>query len=276
MATVGECWRSYVENHLPKTVGTHANGRYWGRLCWFEHLDPEASSFPREVERYIEERSQIVGHATVNRELGLLRAALRLAERTGLLGKAPLVSALPKPPPRMRCLTREEASRMVKAADKRGCWREKVYIRLALGTLQRPGAIMDLTWNQVERVIDFRSFHPKSARMKKRAVVPVNEMVMFALKLARQHKNGDYVINRNGKKVAHPRDMVKRIAKEAGIDDVSPHVLRHTGASILLQEGADLLMVSRLLAHANTVITQQVYFQHSDAWLQGTTNLLRF
>lgn len=275
MTTVADCWRTYVQDHLPKTVGTNANTRYWGRLSWFQHLDPEASSFPKEVETYIQTRAGVTS-GTINRELALLRAAIRHGERSGLLHKATYVASLPKPPPRMRALSRKEAARMVKAADTRDNWRERVYIRLALGTGQRPAAIMDLTWDQVDKVIDFRKFTDKSGRMKRRAIVPMNEMVSFALKLADKHRDGDYVLNWNGRRVAHPRDMVKRIAKEAGIDDVSPHVLRHTVASILLQEGEDLLKVSRLLGHANTIITQQVYFQHSNDWLQGSTDRLKF
>lgn len=165
---------------------------------------------------------------------------------------------------------------MVQAADRRRQWRERVYIRLALGTGQRPSAIMELKWSMIDKIMDFRPIHPKSARMKKRAIVPMNEMVAFALRLANRHRDGDYVINRNGRKVAHPRGMIKRIAEEAGIDDVSPHVLRHTVASLLLEGGEDLLNVSRLLGHSSTIITQQVYFQHSPEWLEKTTRLLKF
>lgn len=165
---------------------------------------------------------------------------------------------------------------MVQAADRRGNWRERVYIRLSLGTGQRPGAVMDLRWSQIDKIMDFRPVHPKAARMKRRAIVPMNEMVEAALVLANKHRDGEHVINWNGRKVAHPRGMIKRIAKEAGIDDVSPHVLRHTVASLLLEGGEDLLNVSRLLGHASTLITQQVYFQHSPEWLEKTTRLLKF
>lgn len=136
---------------------------------------------------------------------------------------------------------------------------------------------MDLTWDRVPQgVLDFRIAVPKAARMKRRAVVPANEMVAYALRLAAQHKDGDYVLNRAGRRLNNPRRLVKRLATEAGIKDVSPHVLRHTVASLLLQGGADLLHVSRLLGHASTVITQQVYFQHPPQWLTETTNLLKF
>lgn len=168
---------------------------------------------------------------------------------------------------------------MIKAADKRKNWREQVYIRLALGTGQRPGAIMDLQWSRVDwtnKIIDFRPVHEKAARMKKRAVVPMNDMTEKALKLAKRHKDGAYVINWHGRKVDNPREMVKRMAVEAGIEDVSPHVLRHTVASLLLQDDVDLLKVSKLLGHSNTLITQSVYFQHPPSWLKDTTGKLTF
>lgn len=168
---------------------------------------------------------------------------------------------------------------MIQAADKRGNWRERVYIRIALGTGQRPGAIMDLTWSQVDwknKIIDFRSFHPMAHRMKKRAIVPMNDMTEFALKCAKKNMAGTHVINWHGRKVDNPREMVKRMAEEAGLKDVSPHVLRHTVASLLLQEDVDILKVSKLLGHSNTLITQTVYFQHQPTWLKETTSKLRF
>lgn len=273
--TVEDCWRHY-EEHLKTTLGPDANRSYWGRLSFFRTMDADRLSSPG-VDSYVAARREMGARdATINRELALLRACLRYAERHRLIDKAPYIKALPKPPPKLRALSREEASALVKASKKEG-WRDQAYIRLALGTGQRSSAILDLRWEQVDKVLDFRRHgDPNAHRMKRRAVVPLNEMVAEALKIANKHRNGPYVLNCDGRRLYSPRDIVRRLAKRAGLKDVTPHVLRHTVASILLQEGEDLLHVSRLLGHANTVITQQVYFQHPPSWLTQTTSRLKF
>lgn len=68
-----------------------------------------------------------------------------------------------------------------------------------------------------------------------------------------------------------PRDVqrhIKRYASLAGITKkVTPHVLRHTFATDLLQNGADLRAVQALLGHAN-IATTQVYTHVTDKHLQ--------
>ena len=132
--------------------------------------------------------------------------------------------------------------------------------------------------------IDFNEYTIKIfGKGSKERIVPINESSMKALKIyindyrpfLLKTKVSDYVfINNFGNVISRVGffKILKKLCKDAGIEkDVSPHTLRHSFATHLLNNGANLRVIQHLLGHSN-ITTTQIYSHLSNESLKEDYN----
>ena len=81
------------------------------------------------------------------------------------------------------------------------------------------------------------------------------------------YKDPELVDETRGMDAGTAESIVRRLGKEAGVENTHPHRFRRTGATNALRSGMPLITVSKLLGHAN-VNTTQVYLDISDDELE--------
>lgn len=210
---------------------------------------------------------------TVWTELNHLRIVMNWAVKMRHIPEQVYVELPQKPPPRDRRLTREEAYRLQQAAEPEHV---KVAITLMLGTAARKGAVLDLTWDRVDferGLITYADVKDDELR-KGRATVRMNAMVRRELMKAKKGALSAYVVEWAGKKIGSIKRGFAASVDRAGLEGVTPHVLRHTAATLMAEAGRPMTEIAAVLGHSDSSITERVYAKFSPAYLKESTDAL--
>lgn len=220
-----------------------------------------------------ERRAAGIKDGTIHTELGHLRMVLLWAEKQRLIDKAPAIERPAKPEPKDTYLTKDEARALMDAAN-------VPHIRLAmllmLGTGARNEAALQLTWDRVDferRVIQLRNPFDKQRR-KGRATVPMNDTLRDSLDEAKKGALTPYVIEWAGKPVKSIKRGLKAAGEAIKRPDVSPHMLRHSAAVWLAEDGHSMWEIAQFLGHDDVKTTTKVYARYSPTHLRKLADSL--
>jgi len=232
---------------------------------------------PGDIDDYKKIRLQKVKPGTVNRELNCIRYMFNLAKRwKNFFGDNPVsISGLISVDYKVeRILSYEEEERLFKNCNE--------YLRdiiiIALNTGMRRGEILNLRWEWLDfknSVVTLPQTHTKSQKIRK---IPINSKLRtLLLKLSMKKRDQDYVFPSISSKSGH-MEGVKRsfmsACKKAGIEGLRFHDLRHTAATRMIENGANIVAVSRILGHSDVKITMR-YAHPEDSLKEAVESLAK-
>ncbi len=206
---------------------------------------------------------------TIRRELGVMRAALNHAFSARRLTQQIPVLLPERPPSRDRWLTRTEAAQLLRAARAGGKSRGHLpmFILIGLYTGKRKEAILSLRWSQVDLERGLIDWETPGRRItkKRRGRNPINPKLLAHLRRARRWGNDlGPVVSYAGKPVLDVKRGFASACRRAGLHDVSPHTLRHTCATWLMQAGVPTWEASGFLGMSEETLIRVYGHHHPD------------
>lgn len=258
----------------------------FGRWLAAEKGEPTspAAVDARVIRDYMIEAQRRISRRTLHNRLSALRSFYRFWRRKGVLETNPLTGVvlprLDRPLPKF--LTERQMLALLggpgrllenEGIDPFTAWRDRLVMELLYGGGLRVSELVGLNYGQ----IDFRSGVARVlGKGKKERLCPLGQVAMAVLErfrgeFAAQSGIADPVIISSHQKRLGVRSVQLLLKKYLALAelpaDLTPHKIRHSYATHLLDNGADLRMVQDLLGHAS-LSTTQIYTHVSVSRLQ--------
>ncbi|HHY14391.1 MAG TPA: site-specific tyrosine recombinase XerD, partial [Thermoanaerobacterales bacterium] len=231
-------------------------------------------------------RKSKLATSTISRNLSSIRSFYQFLTRESHIENDPTINLeLPKIEKRLpKVLSVDEVNLLLKQPDDNQVLgiRNKAMLELLYASGIRVSELINLNIGNIDLKMSYAKCIGKGSKER---LIPIgskaNIALMKYLKSARpelvvNRKEEALFVNRRGYRISRQGfwKIIKKYAKKAQIDkEITPHTLRHSFATHLLENGADLRSVQELLGHADISTTQiythitqnrlkEVYFQN--------------
>jgi len=253
--------------------------RHFARFLSGERVTVWSAVTPQIARRYVATMDRRYARSSVSRRLSALRTFYKYLYREGMVSRNPLVLVgTPKQPRRLpKFLTPHEVAALLAAPDvtTRIGLRDRALLEVLYATGLRVGELTSLRRGDLPSNDEIRIM----GKGRRERIVLLTSAAQDALRryvnearpsLARHRVVDAVFLNARGGPLSDRgvRVIVDRHIRKVAFDRrISPHALRHTFATHLLDGGADLRSVQELLGHAS-LATTQIYTHVSRDWLK--------
>ena len=266
-----QTYKGYIENHIKPNIGdipieklTSLQLQKFYRLLLTEGRVPRIES---------EKQPKGLSAKTVRNINQVISSAMDMAVRHKLILSNPTEGCeLPKVEHReMKTLPAERLGAFLREAKESGVY-ELYYLDLATGL--RRGELLGLKWEdidlqngvihvrrQVARVDGEVKELPLKTKNSYRNI-SISQDAVAMLTEMEAHRSSDYVFPSSTGGPISPdsvNNMLHRVLKRAGLPSIRFHDLRHTFATLALQNGVDIKTVSGMLGHFSAGFTLDTY-----------------
>lgn len=211
--------------------------------------------------------------ATISRNLAAIRSFYGFLSQENLVGNNPSTELdSPKIPKRLpNIMTVSQVAKLLEQPDDKNPsgLRDKAMLELLYATGIRVSELVDLNIADVNLDMGFLRCLGKGSKER---IVPVGKSAIKSIdtylhkgrgKLIRDIQEEAVFVNFHGRRLTRQGfwKILKKYVRNAGFTgDITPHTLRHSFATHLLENGADLRAVQEMLGHSD-ITTTQIYTQ---------------
>ena len=252
-------YRGYIENHIRPCLGEKRIGQLKAA----------------DIQRFYDMLSRKLASGTVRRIHTTLHGILKAAAQARLIPRNPVEEVTP---PKFsyqekKVLTAEQVDRLLEVIQKDTLWHDLFYTELTTGL--RRGELLGLKWSDIDlekgdlRVqrqigrIDGKIIEMPLKTKNAYRTLPLSADAISVLKMQKRKVGGsEWVFPSPTGDPLSPDSvlhMLQRALKRAGLLRIRFHDLRHTFATMALQNGVDVKTVSSMLGHYSAGFTLDTY-----------------
>ncbi len=217
---------------------------------------------------------------SANRVLALLSKMFSLAVAWGWRADNP-AKGIPRFPEdkRERWLNADELTRLWSVLEEHTNRRAANAVKLMILTGSRRSEVLTASWEQFDLVRGVWTKPSHHTKQKRTEHVPLSGPALALLAAMRAEAEPDptYLFpgDESDKPLSDIKHFWKRVCREAGLEKVRLHDLRHTYASRLVSEGVSLHIVGRLLGHTQPQTTARYAHLDDEALRRATDSFAK-